>query len=115
MKQAVTTKLKVRYMTRKTYLFPRNSVVVPRGRRGTSARAPRNFRTGGHRFRTGGSGFSMRVGVDLLCGWARIFCAEGHESSVRIQVENGRNQKANFVRNDKGSRNMLQGSFEISL
>ena len=58
-------------------------------------------------FRTGGRG---------SCGRARIFRADGHESSVRIRFENGGNQKANFVRNNaKGSRNAPQGSFEISL
>ena len=41
-------------------------MVVPRGRRGTSARAD----------------------ADLPCGWARIFRADGHESSVRIRFEN---------------------------
>ena len=70
-------------------------------RRGFSARVPRNFRAGA---------------ADFPCGRARIFRADGHESSVRIRFENGGNQKANFVRNNtKRSRNMLQGSFEISL
>ena len=59
----------------------------------------------------------FRTGVaDFPCGRARIFHADGHESSVRIWFENGGNQKANFVRNNaKGSRNTPQGSFEISL
>ena len=34
----------------------------------------------------------------------------------RIQLENGRNQKANFVCNNaEGLRKTLQGSFELSL
>ena len=47
-------------------------------RRGFSALVPRNFRADGRRFRAGGRG-----------------------SSVRIQVENGGNQKANFVHNNR--------------
>ena len=59
---------------------------------------------------------SARADADFLCGQARIFRTDGHGSSVRIQVENGGNQKANFVRNNaKGSRNVPQGSFELSL
>ena len=59
-------------------------------------------------FRTGAA--------DFPCGRAWIFRADGHESSVWIQFENGGNQKANFVRNNaKRSRNTPQGSFEISL
>ena len=54
--------------------------------------------------------------AELPCGRTWIFRADGHESSMRIRFENGGNQKANFVRNNaKGSRNMPQGSFEISL
>ena len=69
-------------------------MVVPRG-------TTRIFRTGA---------------AELPRGWARILRADGHESSVRIRFENGRNQKANFVRNNaKRSRNTPQGSFEISL
>ena len=67
-------------------------------------------------FLHGHRGTSTRVDADLPCGRARIFRADGHESSMRIRVENGGNQKANFVRNNvKGSRNTPQGSFEISL
>ena len=59
-------------------------------------------------FRTGAT--------ELPRGRARIFRADGYESSVRIRFENGGNQKANFVRNNaKGSRNTPQGSFKISL
>ena len=59
--------------------------------------------------------------AELPRGWARIFRAGGHESSVRagadlprrrarifcaIRFENGGNQKANVMRNNaKGSRN----------
>ena len=76
--------------------FPRNSVVVPRG-------TMRIFRTGA-------------VELPLSCGRVQIFRADGHESSVRIRVENGGNQTVNFVHNNaKGSRNTPQGSFEISL
>ena len=43
----------------------------------------------------------------------RIFRADRHGSSVWIRVENGRNQKANFVRNNaEGWRNTPQRSFE---
>ena len=60
----------------------------------------------------GHRGTSVQADVDLPCGWARIFCADGHGSFVRIRVENGGNQKANYVRNNaKGSRNSPQGSF----
>ena len=84
-------------------------MVVPRG-------TTRIFRTGAAELPHGRCGFSVRAGVDLPCGRARIFRADGHESSVRIWFENGGNQKANFVRNNaKGSRNTPQGSFEISL
>ena len=77
--------------------------------RGCSARNDADFPHGCRRT-------SVRADMDLLCGRARIFCADGHESSVRIRFENGRNQKANFVCNNaKGSRNTPQGSFEISL
>ena len=59
-------------------------------------------------FPRGRRGFFVRV--------VQIFRADGHESSMRIRVENGGNKKANFVRNNaKGSRNAPQGSFEISL
>ena len=74
------------------------------------------FRTGAVELPRGRRGFSVQAGADLPCGWARIFRADGHESSVRIQFENGGNQKANFVCNNaKRSRNTPQGSFEISL
>ena len=74
--------------------FPRNSVVVPR-------RHPRIFRSGG-------CGFSVRAGADLPRRRTRI--------SVLIWVENGRNQKANFARNNaEGSRNTSQGLFKLSL
>ena len=58
----------------------------------------------------------VRNEADLLQG--------GHGSSTRadtnipwIRVENGGNQKANFMHNNnvKGSRKTLQGSFELSL
>ena len=81
--------------------LPRNSVVVPRG-------MTRIFRTGAAELPRGRRGFFVRV--------AQIFRADGRESSMRIRVENGGNQKANFVRNNaKRSRNAPQGSFEISL
>ena len=84
-------------------------MVVPRG-------TTRIFRTGAAESPRGRRGFSVRAGADLPCGRARIFCADGHESSVWIQFGNGGNQKANFVRNNaKRSRNTPQGSFEISL
>ena len=76
-------------------------MVVPRG-------TTRIFRTGAAELPRGRR--------DFPCGRARIFRADGHESSVRIRFENGGNQKANFVRNNaKRSRNTPQGSFEISL
>ena len=76
-------------------------MVVPRG-------TTRIFRTGAAEL--------PRGRADFPCGRARIFRADGHESSVRVRFENGGNQKANFVRNNaKGSRNTPQGSFEISL
>ena len=59
-------------------------------------------------FRAGGRRSSVRAGADLPRRRARIFRADS--------VENGGNQKANFVRNNaKESRNTPQGSFEISL
>ena len=77
--------------------------------RGCSARNDADFPHGCR-------GTSARVDADLPCVRARIFRADGHESSVRIRFENGGNQKANFVRNNaKRSRNTPQGSFEISL
>ena len=61
-------------------------------------------------------GSSARADTDFTCGWARIFHADKHGSSVRFWVENGRNQKAKFVRNNaEGSINTLQRSFELSL
>ena len=52
-------------------------------------------------------------------GRTRIFRAGGRDlprRPVRIQVENSRNQKANFVHNNaEGSRNTSQGSLELSL
>ena len=84
-------------------------MVVPRG-------TTRIFRTGAAEFPRGCCGTSVRADADLPCGRARIFRADGHESSVQIQFENGGNQKANFVRNNaKRSRNTPQGSFDISL
>ena len=84
-------------------------MVVPRG-------TMRIFRTGAAELPRGRHGFFVRAGADLLYGRARIFRADGHESSVRIRFENGENQKANFVRNNaEVSRNTPQGSFEISL
>ena len=77
--------------------------------RGCSARNDADFPHGCR-------GTSARADTDLPCGRARIFRADGHESSVRIRFENGGNQKANVVRNNaKGSRNTPQGSFETSL
>ena len=89
---------------------------------GSSARVPQIFH--GHGFHAGGHGFSVQAGMDLttdvdsvqadtdfLCGRARIFHADGHGSFVQIRVENGRNQKANFVRNNaEGLRNTSHGS-----
>ena len=99
-----------------TRIFRTGAAEFPHGCRGFSARAPRNFRTGAAEFPHGRRGASARADADLPCGRARIFRADGHESSVRIWFENGGNQKANFVRNNaKRSRNTLQGSFEISL
>ena len=47
-------------------------------------------------------------------GRLRIFCA-GDTNLPRIRVENGGNQKKNFVRNNaEGLRKTLQGSFELS-
>ena len=64
-----------------------------------------------------GTTWNFRAGAaELPCGRARIFRTDRHGSSVRIWVENGENQKANFVRNNtKGARNTPQGSFELSL
>ena len=77
--------------------------------RGCSARNDADFPHGCR-------GTSAQADADLPCGRARIFRADGHQSSVRIRFENGGNQKANFVRNNtKRSRNTPQGSFEISL
>ena len=79
-------------------------------------RMTRIFRTGAVELPHGRCRFSVRAGADLPCGRARIFRADGHESSVRIRFENGGNQKANFMRNNaKRWRNTPQGSFEISL
>ena len=94
----------------------RNDADFQHGCRGISARAPGNFRADAAELPRGRRGTSTRADADLPCGRARIFCADGHESSVRIRFENGGNQKANFVRsNAKRSRNTPQGSFEISL
>ena len=94
----------------------RNDADFPHGCRGISARVPRNFRAGAAELPRRRRGTSARADADLPCGQARIFRADGHESSVRIRFENGGNQKANFVRNNaKRSRNTPQGSFEISL
>ena len=50
----------------------------------------------------------VRNDTDLLHGYRGF--------SVRIRVENGGNQKANFVcNNTEGLRNTSQGSFELSL
>ena len=50
-------------------------------------------------------GSSTQADANFLCG--------GRGSSVWIRVENGGNQKANFVRNNaEGSRNTSQGLFE---
>ena len=54
--------------------------------------------------------------ADLPRRRTQIFHAGGRGSSVQNQVENGRNQKANFVcNNTEGSRNTSQGSLELSL
>ena len=59
---------------------------------------------------------SCAVGRRLPHGRPQIFRADGHGSSVQIRVENGGNQKANFVRNNaEGSRMTSQGSFKLSL
>ena len=51
-------------------------------------------------FPQGGCGSFVRADTNLLC----------------IRVENGVNQKANFLRNNaEGSRKTSQGSFELSL
>ena len=79
-------------------------------RRGFSARVQRNFRAGAAELPRRCRGTSTRVDADLQCGRAQIFRTDGHESYVRIRFENGRNQKANFVRNNtKRSRNTPQG------
>ena len=53
-------------------------------------------------------GSSTRADTDFPC-WQ---CG----SSAQIRVENGGNQKANFVRNnDEGSGKTSQGSFKLSL
>ena len=59
----------------------------------------------------------IRTGAaDLPHGWTQIFRADECGSSVRIQFENGENQKANFVHySAEGSRNTSQGSFELSM
>ena len=67
----------LRYMTRKTSLFPRNSLVVPR-------RHPR---------------IVVRYDVDLPQGGCGSSARED-TNLVRIWVENGENQKANFVCNN---------------
>ena len=91
-------------------------MVVRVERRGFSAWAPWNFRAATAELPCGHHGTSARAGTDLPCGRAQIFRADGQESSVQIQFENGGNQKANYVpSNAKGSRNTPQGSFEISL
>ena len=79
----------------------RDDTDLPHGCRESSARADAD---------------SAQVDADFLCGWAWIFRTDGHGSPVRIQVENGRNLKANFVRNNaEGSRNMSQGLLKLSL
>ena len=54
--------------------------------------------------------------VDLLQG-SRGSSAQADMNFPRIRVENGRNQKANFVRNNNAeeSRKTSQGSFKLSL
>ena len=58
----------------------------------------------------------VRNDADLPHGRTQILHAGGRGSSVRFWVENGGNQKVNFVCNNaEGSISMLQGSFELSL
>ena len=58
----------------------------------------------------------LQIVVQIFRTGTRLFHAHGHGSSVQSRVENGRNQKANFMLNNaEGSRNTLQGSFELSL
>ena len=52
-----------------TRIFRTRAAELPRGCRGTSARAPRNFRAGGR-------GSSVRAGADLPRRRARIFRAD---------------------------------------
>ena len=66
--------------------FPRNSVVVPRGHPWIVVQNDADFRTGA---------------TELPCRQTQIFLAGGRGSSVWIRVENGRNQKANFVHNNR--------------
>ena len=66
------------------------------------------------------SAWKLADGCAEWCGFSarvpRIFRAGRRRFSVQIWVENGGNQKANFVcDNAEGSRNMSQGSFEVSL
>ena len=84
-------------------------MVVPHGHPRIVARNNADLPHGCHRS-------SVQVDADFPCGRAQIFHAKLHGSSVRNWVENGRNQKANFVcNNTEESRNMSQGSLELSL
>ena len=57
----------------------------------------------------------MWYDTDLLQGGCGS-SARADTNLLRIRVENGRNQKVNFVRNNaEGLSKPLQGSFELSL
>ena len=52
--------------------------------------------------------------MQIFHAGVRIFCADGHGSSMRIRVENDGNQKADFVCNNaEGSRNTSRGLFKF--
>ena len=83
----------VRYMTRKTYPFPKNTVVVPH-------RHPQIVVRYDADLPQAGCGSSPRADTNL----------------PRVRVENGGNQKANFVCNKaEESRKTWEGSFKWSL
>ena len=59
---------------------------------------------------------SVQVYAKFSCRQVRIFRVDRHGSSVQVRVENGGDQKANFVRtNTERSENTSQGSFKLSL
>ena len=80
-------------MTRKTELFPKNSVVVPRGHPRIVVRNDANFLHGCR-------GTSARADTDSAQADSD-FPRGGCGSSVRIRVKNGRSQKVNFVCNSR--------------